>query len=313
MDFNEEDAAEDVDLTLRHVTRLFPEQLARALLPPGSEVEAAEWLETQVTSRQRRLDRMLSVRTRGARRLMHYEWQLAMRANVPFRTFEYHVLQALALVEEAPGKDDPPLIESVVVVLSGREAPMPDEMEYRTSPPDAPFCGVRFRVDAVYQRTVAELLARPSVLWLIFAPLARDATPERMAEVVEKLRAETSQREFEELAVALTVMADVDRRRRGLRKSIVPLLKEEVVVQNWIYKQGLEKGLEKGIEKGIEKGTESGQLREARLLLRRVLERRNLPLSAELAARIESCSDLATLRRWFDSAVVAASAAEALT
>jgi hypothetical protein len=75
-------------------------------------------------------------------------------------------------------------------------------------------------------------------------------------------------------------------------------------MQNWIYKQGLEKGLEKG--------TEAGQLREARMLLRRVLERRNLPLSAELEARVESCSDLATLRRWFDAAIGAASAAEAL-
>lgn len=189
---------------------------------------------------------------------------------------------------------------------------MPTEMEYRTSPPDAPFCGVRFRVDAVYQRTVAELLARSSAFWLIFAPLAKDATPERMAEVVERLRSETSKREFEELAVALVVMADVDKRRRGLRKSIVPLLKEEVVMQSWVYKQGLEKGLKQGIEQGIEQGVEKGQLTGVRLALRRVLDRRGLPLSPELETRIEGCSDFETLSRWLDAAIAAESAAEAL-
>lgn len=43
-----------------------------------------------------------------------------------------------------------------------------------------------------------------------------------MAEVVEKLRAESAPREFEELAVALTVMADADKRERGLLLVRVP-------------------------------------------------------------------------------------------
>ncbi|AUX41815.1 uncharacterized protein SOCE26_032400 [Sorangium cellulosum] len=48
-------------------------------------------------------------------------------------------------------------IESVVVVLSGREEPWPTHGSYRTSPPGEAFSGVHFRIEAVYQRTMAEL------------------------------------------------------------------------------------------------------------------------------------------------------------
>jgi hypothetical protein len=111
-----------------------------------------------------------------------------------------------------------PRIESTVVLLSGREKPWPTWGRYRTSPPDVPFSGVRFRIEAVYQRTVAELEAKDNPLWMIFAPLAVDATRKRMAQVVAALRKKTSRRAFDELAVALTVVADADRRQRpGLR------------------------------------------------------------------------------------------------
>ena len=51
---------------------------------------------------------------------------------------------------------------------------------------------------------------------------------------------------------------------------------------------------------------------EARAALRRVLVRRELVLSAEDEARIDACTNLATLRHWLDEATVASSAAEAL-
>src|SRR5690242_14973294 len=74
------DTMEDVDLALRHVSRRFPEQFARALLPPGSVITAASWPDTQITARQRRLDRALEVTANGGRRLFHTEWQLEMEA-----------------------------------------------------------------------------------------------------------------------------------------------------------------------------------------------------------------------------------------
>ncbi|MBK8257640.1 MAG: hypothetical protein IPK82_33840 [Polyangiaceae bacterium] len=77
------DFGEDVDLTLRHVSRQFPMSFAKALLPDRWKVTAATWLDTQVTSRQRRLDRVLDVQAGEERRLEHVEWQLEWEANVP--------------------------------------------------------------------------------------------------------------------------------------------------------------------------------------------------------------------------------------
>lgn len=240
------DTTEDLDLTLRHVTRQFPEQFARALLPPGAVITAASWPDTQVTSRQRRLDRALDVTVDGERRFEHTEWQLEMEADVPLRVFEYNTLFALALAAEAPTGTKVPRIRSTLVLLSGRDKAWPAEGEYRTSPEGAPFSGVSYRIDAVYQRTVAELAARGSPLWMIFAPLAVDADPDRMKQVLDKLRAETSPRDFGELAVAMTVVADKDKRQRGLREAILSALDEEVVMESWVFNQGKQQGKQQG-------------------------------------------------------------------
>jgi hypothetical protein len=62
----------------------------------------------------------------------------------------------------------------------------------------------------------------------------------------------------------------------------------------------------------VDEGIEKGELVEARRALRRVLARRKVLLSSDDEARIEACADLATLERWLDQAVTAASASEAL-
>jgi len=59
-------------------------------------------------------------------------------------------------------------------------------------------------------------------------------------------------------------------------------------------------------------GQAEGRLAEARGALRRVLTRRQLMLSKDDDARIEACTDLATLERWLDRAVTAVSVSDAL-
>ena len=54
------------------------------------------------------------------------------------------------------------------------------------------------------------------------------------------------------------------------------------------------------------------RLGDARSVLRRVLALRGLATTAEDEARIDACTDLATLKRWHDAAVTAADAAQAL-
>jgi len=243
------DSDEDLDLILRHVTRQFPEQLARALLPPGTIVTSARWSDTQVTARQRRLDRGLEVVVENKRRLEHTEWQLEMLADTPFRVYEYNTLTSLALEAETPAGQDTPRIQSTVVLMSGRETPWPQHGTYRTSPDGEPFSGVTFRIDAVYQRTVTELEAR-GPLWAIFAPLAVDADPVRMAEVLDKLRAEHDRPKFAELAVALAVVATKDQRQRGLSRGILAVLSKEDVMQSSVYQMGKVDGKQEGELKG---------------------------------------------------------------
>ncbi|UQA54712.1 hypothetical protein [Polyangium aurulentum] len=263
-----EEEDDSVDLILRHVSHRFPEDLARGLLGVEGPIEASV-LETQVSSRHRELDRTLDVRVGGERRLFHLEWQGEMPANMPFRSYEYQSLMALAMAADSrAGAQLVPPIESVVVLLGGREEPWPPYGSYRLSPPDAPFSGVHFRIEPVYQRTVAELAAR-GPFWLIFAALAADADERRITHVVEDLQAKLSRDAFEELGIALAVLAEADRRGRGLRSVVRSLLPRELVMQNWIYKEGL--------EKGVETGRLEGQLEQLARLFERRLTRTLTP------------------------------------
>ncbi len=62
----------------------------------------------------------------------------------------------------------------------------------------------------------------------------------------------------------------------------------------------------------IDEGRQEGHLNEARAALRSVLAVRQLTPSQEEAARIEACTDLATLKRWHIQAVTAATVSNAL-
>jgi len=62
----------------------------------------------------------------------------------------------------------------------------------------------------------------------------------------------------------------------------------------------------------IDKELMEGRLIEARVLLRRVLARRQLTPSKADDARIEACTDLATLERWLDRAITAVSISDTL-
>ena len=76
--------------------------------------------------------------------------------------------------------------------------------------------------------------------------------------------------------------------------------------------KGEKKGRREGKAEGRREGEKKGRVVEARNAVRRVLARRALPVDAGHAARIDACADLATLERWLDQAVAAASTAEAL-
>jgi len=66
------------------------------------------------------------------------------------------------------------------------------------------------------------------------------------------------------------------------------------------------------VTEAVLKAASAKEIEVDRAALRRVLARRKLPVSADEQARIDACTDPATLLRWHDQAVDAPSTAEAL-
>lgn len=299
--------ANDVDLALRHVAHRFPEDLARALLPTASSLTGCVWHDTQVTARERRMDKSLFVVADDVPRVEHVEWMLRWSRDLLLRMYEYHALTTLALHDAAKRGERVPRVRSTIVLLSGRrEKPWPTTVQFRTTPEGERFSGLRVHVEAVYQRTLAELAARGSPFWMVFAPLAADATPEAMPTVVRDLKKRVPRVRFEELAVAMTVLADADGRARGLRDAITAQLPEELVMQSWVYTQGKQKGLEEGKQKGLEEG----RANELRAVIEQTLATRGLRLTAARRAQIAAETRPDVLRVWFARALTAERVAE---
>ncbi|MFO0755344.1 MAG: hypothetical protein U0359_02560 [Byssovorax sp.] len=270
----------DADITLRHITRRYAEALARPYVPEGP-LEILGWADTQLTALERRLDRTLLVRLGGKAHALGIELEYRYEPDLPDRIHEYQGLFRMAQRAERSAERPPP-IESVVILLTGRRAPWPEEKSLRTGWRGRRFSGTRFRVDAVYQRTVAELEARASPFWLAFAPLARDASATRMRAVIDSIRRDVPPTEDRwELFAALLVMADVDPWGHNLRKEIEVMIRREPVDMIQVsktlrdaYERGRHEGIELGEQRGIELGEHRGLEKGIQQMLRGLLARR---------------------------------------
>lgn len=272
------------DIALRHIALRCGEELAQGLRLTFP-VESVSSIETQLTALERRIDRVLELRGGGERRLVQLEFIVAPESDLALRMFEYAVLLVLSLhAADGPGRGDGaiPPVESVAVLLSGRAAPWPLEGQFRTNWPESErFCGQRFRIEAVYQRKVAELMARPGVFWLVFTPLAVDATEDAIRQVVEEIRRrEPRDEQRAELYAVMQVLAELAPWGHTWHKEIrmrVQELDQQSILASETLREVFEQGIEKGMEQGIEKGRRQG-IEE---MLRGVLARR---LRRELSA-----------------------------
>ena len=329
----------DVDIALRQVATRHPEDLARLFVPPGTPILSMRWLDTQLAARERRADKGLLVQLATHRLAIHNEWFIDVDADMAWRMYEYGCqLQEAVRQEDAAraaaakkrAKSDPQAppyvaparlyVQACAVVLDGPDTPLPTRGAWWISPPDAPAdeeSVARFRIEAVYQRTTAELLAHPGVLWLVFAPLARDASETTLRLAVQAARERAQSREeLEDLASAMQVLATARPRGPTLTARMIDMFKEEGLIERtWLFQHGVEKGIEKGIEKGREEGREQGR-EEAAAVLREgllgTLRDRGLRLSPAQRQRIAQMHDLATLSVWGRAAVTARTAAQAL-
>jgi hypothetical protein len=71
--------------------------------------------------------------------------------------------------------------------------------------------------------------------------------------------------------------------------------------------QGLARGLEEGLARGREEGLAQGVTRGRAESILRILAARGVPVDDAARQRILSCTDMATLDRWFDKALDATS------
>jgi predicted transposase YdaD len=77
-------------------------------------------------------------------------------------------------------------------------------------------------------------------------------------------------------------------------------------------RQGREEGREEGLEEGLEKGLEQGRLRGRAEAVLQLLTARGIPIDEASRQHILSCSEMATLDRWFARSLHASSLSEVL-
>lgn len=257
----------DVDISLRSVASAMPEDVSGALFP-GAKVEIKGWRESQLTQMERRVDDLLELVVDGEPLLQHVEWQLEWEGDLPERAYTYQSVTVLSQLQQIakrraeatarraageanvviPQEEIVP-VETAVVLLSGRQATWEPELQFRTSRKVSSFNGVHLRVVAVYQHTVAELLAMPGRLWLVFAPIARDAsikTVQRAVKTVGK-RARTRD-ELADLLATMAIVAESRGATDAIQEMLMKAMDDQgVTFTSKLYRRGRDDGMQAGL------------------------------------------------------------------
>ena len=307
----------DLDISLRSVAALMPEDLAAAAFP-GAHVAVRGWRESQVTTMERRMDELLDVVVDGTPVLAHFEWMERWTQDIPTRMYEYHTITMLgqlqqiaarraeALAKRPPGDRTPipwehPLpIESAVAVLSGpTKKPLAAERGFRSSMRGSRFCGVRFRVIAVYQRSVEELLSMPGKLWAVFVPAARDTSTAGVKRAIRTL--EQRSRTAMELGDLLATMGLVAE-SRGTLDAIQEMLMKAMEDKGYtpdtkfgrmFWEKGRNEGRNEGRKEGRKEGLGAVVHQFERKMARALTEKEREVLYARAAERgVEHLGDV---------------------
>lgn len=137
----------------------------------------------------------------------------------------------------------------------------------------------------MYQRTTAQLLAEPTVLWLVFAPLATDVSEEYLRLAIEAAKERASSRaELDDPASCMHVVATARPKEHALTQRILAMFQEEGLIERtWLFRHGSEKGREEGVQ-------------AIRSVLVSLLTARGLTLPAAQHQRMNDMHDIDTLR-----------------
>lgn len=291
---------DDIDTMLRYVSRPHAHTLSRNLFGTQDPIVEARWVESQLAARQRRVDRAMVVKLQDEHRWQHIEWTERLTRDVRVRVYEYNHLLVMAAHADAeaahvPGQPrvKPVTVDSIVVVLTGPKQGLPKTGTYRTSARNGRFSGVRFGIEAIYLRTVAEIDAMNSVFWLIFVPLAIDADEQALVRTIETLRTRTNPRHFDDLLAAMFTIAKLKKDRPNFLTVIESATRRpRMIFRNELTDKWTREGKEFGRKIGLVEGRKEGLAKareEQHALLRGLVERRvRRPLTNDEKARFDA-------------------------
>jgi predicted transposase YdaD len=98
---------------------------------------------------------------------------------------------------------------------------------------------------------------------------------------------------------------------RRVLHSVVDGQRAEELMGTWAEEM-MERGLQEGRQEGREEGLQQGLLRGRAEYILRILGARRVPVDEEARQRILTCADMATLDRWFDRSLNAATLSDVL-
>jgi hypothetical protein len=274
------------DRAFRALARARPEvvvgllrAVAPSLLPPGAVLVPDDLAPTQLDGLPPELDADWAARV-ALDELLHTECQGYKDARFGERVLWYHVGFALRL----RGK------RRVRTMALWLVPPSKDRPRDEVSVGD-----ITVKVTTVVLREVpaSKLLANPATACFAAGADAEGRSDEALCqEVAAALMARRASWPERHMAVVAAAM-------RGRYESMVTAMEQA----------NLEPVI---IEDLVKFGEDRGAMKAGRSALRRVLKLRNLVLGPEDEAKIDACTDLDTLERWLDQAVLAESVAEAL-
>jgi hypothetical protein len=277
------------DRAFRALARAQPEVVATLLaavvpgaVPKGAVLSPDDVAPTHLDGLPPELDADFAMRV-ASRDLTHVECQGYRDTGFEARTLWYHL--GFALRNRRKRR-----VRTVAIWLT---APPKDHPRDRMTVDDIT---VKMTTVVLHEVKASVLLADPTTAcFAAGADKEHRTTAELCAEVAAGLRARNASWAERHMAVVAAAM-------RGRYTSMVSAM-EQANVEPVIIEDLVKFGEDRGKRRG---------LKAMRKALRRVLALRNLALSAEQEQRIDACTSLAKLSRWFDQAIVAATAVDAL-
>jgi hypothetical protein len=271
---------DELDLMLRQASRAHAQALSRILFGMVQEATEPHWVETQLAARQRRVDRAMSAKIGDEIHWQHIEWTERLTRDVYFRVYEYNHLLVMAAHADADAASvkgnlrvQPATVDSVVVVMRGAKKGLPKFGFYRTSSKHRSFSGVRFRIEAIYLRTVAEIEAMGSAFWLVFVPLAIDADEDAIVRAIDTMKVRTNPQHLADLTATMFCVARLRKDRPNFRRVIRSEERRQLMFTNEWLVIGRREGRKEGREQGREQGREEGQKNLLLALFERRLRR----------------------------------------